>query len=551
MTALSGSTLDAPGIHSDASSSTGGTISYPYGEDAPLDLSGLSDAEFASTAARLLDGTFDAWSDTAASVGYCAHPIRLTGASETFDARTGDLVGTFASANAPLGVLYRPCGNRRADVCPACSRVYARDTFAMINAGLVGGKTIPDTVADNPLLFVTFTAPTFGHVHGPRPKNGQRVGGRCRPRSARPGQPVTCEHGRPLGCMAIHDEDDSANGAPLCHECHDLDSAIVWQWHAPELWRRTTIALRRALADHLGVTETRRKPTKKNPTPLPCLADVAAVQFAKVAEYQARGLVHFHALIRLDGPDGPGSPAPIDGHALGRLLEHAAGRIEFTADPIDADDPARVLRWGQQLDIRVVRDGHRTDDPNGPLTPGQVAGYLAKYATKDANSIKGNGDQDGREHLAAFASRCRELAARSRRHYGLHTDRDGKDNNPYFYLGKWAHMLGFRGHFSTKSRRYSISLGRLRRARAKYRQLIEASKTDHDARAALLDLGELEARLLAEDEDTTLVISRWAFEGVGWTHPGDEALALAAAARAREYDQWKAQTKNTTNEKGK
>jgi hypothetical protein len=27
------------------------------------------------------------------------------------------------------------------------------------------------------------------------------------------------------------------------------------------------------------------------------------VSFAKVAEFQRRGVVHFHALIRLDGPD--------------------------------------------------------------------------------------------------------------------------------------------------------------------------------------------------------------------------------------------------------
>ncbi|MEU4454374.1 replication initiator [Nocardioides sp. NPDC023903] len=540
------STLDAPGIHSDASSSTSG--SFPgYGEDAPLDLSGLTPAAFNAVGARLLDGSFDAWAETAAAVKYCAHPIRLSGSSTTIDARSGELVGTFSSANAPLGVLYRPCGNRRADVCPSCSRTYARDTYAMINAGLVGGKTIPVTVADNPLLFVTFTAPSFGHVHGPRPKNGQPVGGRCRPRSARAGQPLTCEHGRPLGCMAVHDPDDSANGAPLCHECHDTDSAVVWQWHAPELWRRTTIALRRALAHNLGVTETRRKPTKKNPTPPPCLADVASVQFAKVAEYQARGLVHFHALIRLDGPDGPGSPAPLDGRTLGRLLEKAAAEVLLEAPPVDDDDVARVLCWGKQLDVRVVRDTNRTDDPDGPLTPGQVAGYLAKYATKDANSIRADRPV---EHIAGFASRCRQLSARAREHYGPHVDANGAPANPYQLLGKWAHMLGFRGHFSTKSRRYSVTLGQLRRARAKYRDLVATAEHDEDARKALLDLGELEARLLADDTETTLVIGKWTYQGTGWTNPGDETLALAAAARAREYEQWKAQTKHT-NQKGK
>jgi hypothetical protein len=35
-------------------------------------------------------------------------------------------------------------------------------------------------------------------------------------------------------------------------------------------------------------------------------------------------------------------------------------------------------------------------------------------------------------------------------------------------LRKWAHMLGFGGHFSTKSRHYSTTLGALRRARVAY-----------------------------------------------------------------------------------
>ncbi|MFE6650365.1 replication initiator, partial [Nocardioides sp. NPDC057772] len=108
------STMDAPGIHSDASSATGQAVAYPYGEDAPLDLSGLTSDQAAGMLARWRDGSFDRFAETLASVGNCAHPIRLTGHSETFDAETGDLVGTFSSANAPLGVLYRPCGNRRA-----------------------------------------------------------------------------------------------------------------------------------------------------------------------------------------------------------------------------------------------------------------------------------------------------------------------------------------------------------------------------------------------------------------------------------------------------
>lgn len=489
-----------------------------FGEDAPLDLSHLTATAEAGIIGRLRDGSLDAWADTAAAVGYCSRPIRLIGSSTTVDAATGEVLSSFASREAPLGVLHRPCGNRRADVCPSCSRIYGRDTFAMINAGMVGGKTVPESVADNPLLFVTFTAPSFGHVHGPRPKNGKNAGGRCRPRD----KTSVCVHGRPTGCMQIHGEDDPANGAPLCWDCYDWASAVVWQWWAPELWRRATIAIRRRLAKALSVKEKD-------------LRDVGSLQFAKVAEFQARGMVHFHALIRLDGPDGTGSPAPLDGQALADLVEAGTRSVVYTAPAIDPDDTDRVLAWGQQLDIRVVRQGRRTDDPTGPLMPEQVAGYLAKYATKDANSLRDGHKQP--PHLAKISRTCRELVDRAKA---------ADPKTPYRKLGDWAHMLGFRGHFSTKSRRYSTTLGRLRRARHRYQTEAAAARRTGQA----LDTRDLEARLLADDDEATLVVGSWAYQGTGWTRPGDEALALAAAARAREYAQWRAdqsKTKQHTN----
>lgn len=69
---------------------------------------------------------------------------------------------------------------------------------------------------------------------------------------------------------------------------------MVWNVHAPELWRRTTIAICRQLA------KTARA------------QGIGKVQlaYAKVAEFQARGLVHFHAIFRLDATARPGSPHP-------------------------------------------------------------------------------------------------------------------------------------------------------------------------------------------------------------------------------------------------
>ncbi|CAM5710212.1 replication initiator [Streptomyces aurantiogriseus] len=64
-------------------------------------------------------------------------------------------------------------------------------------------------------------------------------------------------------------------------------------------------------------------------------------------------------------------------------------------------------------------------------------------------------------------------------------------------LRAWAHMLGFRGHFSTKSRRYSTTLGALRTARADWRRAQPATPVETEA------------------TETTLVPAHWVFAGTG------------------------------------
>ena len=489
-----------------------------FGDTAPLDIAEFSLVTTEALIQRIADGSFDAWAETAARVGYCAHPVRLVGSSTTVDAETGQVLDTFSSDQSPLGVVYRPCGNRRADVCPSCSRVYARDTFEMLRAGLVGGKTVSTGVASNPVLFATFTAPSFGSVHGPRPVGGSTAGGRCRPRDTS----ETCRHGRPTSCMAIHDPHDPQGGAPLCDECYDWEGAVVWNWWAPELWRRTVMALRRAIAAKLDVPEG-------------SLGESASLQYAKVAEFQTRGLVHFHALFRLDGPSGPGSPSPLDEAELAETFRRVINGVEYFAPPIDAEDTSRLIQWGSQIDIRPVRGAKGVDFQTDSLHAEQVAGYLAKYATKDVAALD-HGQLRG-AHLRQLEQRCKELATR-----GMAAGED----SPYLLLFKRNRTLGFRGHFSTKSRRYSITLGALRRARHRF-QLMRA---DLERRGKPLDPTGLEERLLADEESSTLIVGSWAFQGSGWTRSGDRALALAAAARSREYAQWRAeQTRNAITQR--
>jgi hypothetical protein len=480
----------------------------------PLDLGNLDAATEKQVIARLLSRDFDAWSEAASRVGHCARPVRLHGSSQTVDTRTGEVLGSVSSSDSALGVLHVRCGNCRAADCPSCSRLYAADTFHLIRAGVTGGKGVPEHVSDNPLVFATLTAPSFGIVHGTR-------GGRtCRPFATK-GQDRVCVHGRQTVCHARHGDGDELLGQPLCRDCYDYESHLVWQWWAPELWRRFTIDVRRGLAKTLTVPESR-------------LPEYLTLQYAKVAEYQQRGLIHFHALIRLDGPKtaegfAP-APAPATAAILAQVVGQTVAAVSFDSPPLFKVDPVRTLRFGTQVDVRPIKTSRRTDDPDRELTSGQVAGYLAKYATKSAGDLI-NGDNPHLRRLRATIAEVTDHVATDARAEGTPLR-----EHPYALLGKWNRMLGFRGHFSTKSRRYSITLGRLRRARSRFqRRLADASR-----QGQALDVRDLDDLLEDDLEETTLVVGQWSYAGSGWDTDGDAELAKAAAARAREYAQWKA-----------
>jgi hypothetical protein len=87
-------------------------------------------------------------------------------------------------------------------------------------------------------------------------------------------------------------------------------------------------------------------------------------------------------------------------------------------------------------------------------------------------------------------------------------------------------MLGFRGHWSTKSRRYSTTMGALRRARVAYAKRRRAK-----------DGVPLDAWDRPEDDQAVIVVTSWAYVGSGYQTEGERWLALSAAARAREQRQ--------------
>jgi hypothetical protein len=475
-----------------------------------LDLSGITTSQERQILNRLLRHDFDQWAEQAARVGHCAHPIRLTGQSHTVDKATGSVLSTFASASLPDEMLYVRCNNRRASWCPSCSRTYQADMWHLLKAGAAGGdKGVPASVASHPMVFSTLTAPSFGRVHSSKKPGSKTL--RCRPRS----RGEFCRHGKSLSCMDIHAEHDLSAGQPFCADCYDYDAHVVWQWWAPELWRRFTIALPRLLAKGLGVT---RQQARK----------LVRLSFAKVGEYQARGVIHFHAIIRLDGPpsDDNSHPAPmvdVDSEWLADLVRQAVASVEYQAPPVSPASPGYLLRFGAQVDARPVHYRAGRDDLTGAIHPETIAAYIAKYSTKTATDLD-PGTRSANSHLARVRATVFQLSELACNAYppGL-----PDPPNPYLLLGKWAHMLAFRGHFASKSRRFSTTLGRLRSARRRFERA-RALSPDEAVDLAALDEAPVE-------DETTLVINDWRFVGTGWITAGDAILAAEASARAREY----------------
>ena len=167
---------------------------------------------------------YEEWWAKVADSGFCAAPVRL-GPSESTE-------------------VFARCKNRRASVCPSCSQLYAGDTWRLVHAGIVGDEQ-EALLIEHPMVFVTLTAPSFGAVHSTGPSAGE----------------------------------------PVHPDRYDYVGHVLFTWHAPALWHRFAVGLRRLVVRHarqLG-------------------GDGAArVAYIKVVELQRRVIPHFHAVFRLD-----------------------------------------------------------------------------------------------------------------------------------------------------------------------------------------------------------------------------------------------------------
>ncbi|MDQ3404674.1 MAG: replication initiation protein [Actinomycetota bacterium] len=424
---------------------------------------------------RVRRADYHDWRARVESIGGCAKPIRLTGGYSLVDTLTNREI------HSHDGDVMVPCNNRRAAVCPTCSDRYAADAFHLMRAGLSGGhKNIPDTVTTHPRAFCTLTAPSFGPVHNrPTTRTGKR---------------------RPCACGEFHHEYDTRLGAPIDPDTYDYVGAVLWQAHSGALWSSFVKRLRRVVANLAGLTAREFK-------------DHGSVSYGKVAEYQRRGLVHFHAVIRIDGPEGPGGPPPVwaTSALLGEAVTLAADWVHL--DTERPDGTPLELRWGTQVDVRHIdtANADQVEDEHGRISEQRLASYVAKYATK------GTGKSETADRPIRSQMDIDHLHVSPHHRRMIQTAWDLGDQPQYedLNLQRWAHMLAFRGHFLTKSRNYSTTFKQIRGDRHAWRlhQTLVAAELD---------------------PETTLLVNDWQFTGSGYRDDAERELASAIADRLRD-----------------
>lgn len=417
---------------------------------------------------RLRSVDYKHWRDQVAATGGCAAPLRMSGSWALTDTASGAVLAGSG------GDILVPCGNRRASICQPCADRYAADAFHLLRAGLTGGsKGVPESVSTKPRAFVTLTAPSFGAVHN-RP-------------TTRAGIPRRC------ACGQRHHIDDPRVGTAIDVDTYDYTGHVLWQNNVGALWHRFTITLRRTIATTVGLKVRE-------------ISEQLRISYAKVAEYQRRGIVHFHAVIRLDGPDGATSPAPAwaTNDLLVDCVRRAARACSVTPRGVDF-----TLVWGRQVDIRPILPTS-TDPDDRELTEASLSGYIAKYATKGSGKSEATDrpirsqihldDLDVSQHHRRIMQTCWDLGDTEQ-----HPELAGMN------LRKWTHMLGFRGHFLTKSHHYSTTF-----------TLIRGERRTYQTRELITRLGH--------DPETVTLVNDWTYTGTGHNSDAERELAAGIAA---------------------
>ncbi|MGM7422471.1 replication initiator [Cellulosimicrobium sp. CpK407] len=259
----------------------------------------------------------------------CQRPIRRRGVDR--------------SSGEPVEVLVR-CGTRLRRSCPSCAALYKGDVRAVLFEGLRAAVEAGETV-----VLLTLTAPSFGRVHRVSKDEVWRPGG---------SSVVKCPCGR------AHGPTDPVGGTPLDLDGYGYEGAVGFNYAAGRLWGRTAQEIGRR-AGLVKWSESKQGYVARRPT------------YAGVAEWQGRGAIHLHVILRFPPSTSLDVYKDKRGRPRSRLVEAATRDAGvFTG----AARSGERVTWGRQVRADVVRTEQSAF---------RTAGYLAKvlgYAAKDVGS---------------------------------------------------------------------------------------------------------------------------------------------------------------------
>lgn len=245
-------------------------------------------------------------------------------------------------------VQYVRCGSRRKKQCESCSHLAQGDYRRLLKAGY---EELGSSIDEYAFYLLTLTAPSFGAVHRV-PKHG-RSEVRCR-------------------CGKFHraDIDGPLRGVAVDLDSYRFDAAVQWNHNVGRLWNATNTRLKKRL-----------------PT----------LDYVKVSEWQLRGALHLHVILRIPRRDW-------------QLLVARLGSDEGGLEALVRKEVSDVVvdhqwRWGTKaLDIRKIRTGEDRK---------KAARYLAKalaYVTKDvAEDGEWARDWRAREHFDRLDCAARDM----------------------------------------------------------------------------------------------------------------------------------------------
>lgn len=234
------------------------------------------------------------------------------------------------------GVHVR-CGSRIKSRCLACAELYRGDWAASARSGVFDGP-----VQDFRFYLLTLTAPSFGAVHRVPRLETSRL--------------------HDCGCGATHSASEGGlRGVPLDPSSYDYLGQVAWNRDAGALWDRTRLRMR----DRWD-----------------------SLEYFGVREWQERGVLHVHAILRIAITEAP-----------------AADELGFAARSAEAASKVdgSVVGWGAQYRCDAFRA-----DGNGAKT----IGYLSKtlnYVMKDTAREGMGGRNQAWEHQAALLRAARSM----------------------------------------------------------------------------------------------------------------------------------------------